>query len=157
MHIVTRDESPLVYRAPGVSEDSQFGTFHFGTSTIRDCTTAICQVTMYRQFARKVGTRANSSLIYTTKGAASLKSVLKIGPISTRTVSVRHQSSREFFYAYISPVRDLWIARFLRLSFGFFYDKNHHKFRHILQLVCYGSRRFIFTGSCSLTHGLLLS
>ena len=56
---------------------------------------------------------------YTTKGAASLKSVLKIGPISTHTVSIRHQSSRKFFYAYILPVRELWTARFLRLSFVF--------------------------------------
>ena len=70
--------------------------------------------------------------IYTTKGAASLKSVLKIGPISTRTASIQHQSSRKFVYAYILPVRDLWTARFLLLSFVF-YDKNHHTFRHILR------------------------
>ena len=69
--------------------------------------------------------------IYTSKGAASLKSVLKIGPISTCTVSIQLQSSRKFFYGYILPVRDLWTARFLSLSFVF-YDKNHHKFRHIL-------------------------
>ena len=61
--IVTRDESPLVYRAPDASEDNHFGTFHIGTSTIRDCTTALFQVTMYRQFARKVGTKTNSALI----------------------------------------------------------------------------------------------
>ena len=60
MLIVTRDESPLVYRAPDASENSYFGTFHIGTSTIRDCT---FQVTMYRQFARKVGTSANLALI----------------------------------------------------------------------------------------------
>ena len=52
MLIVTRDESPLVYRAPDASEDSMF-----------DCSTALFQVTMYRQFARKVGTSANSALI----------------------------------------------------------------------------------------------
>ena len=46
--IVTRDESPLVYRAPDASEDSNF-----------DCSTALFQVTMYKQFARKVGTSAN--------------------------------------------------------------------------------------------------
>ena len=51
MLIVTRDESPLVYRAPAASEDSKF-----------DCSTALFQVTMYRQFARKVGS-ANSALI----------------------------------------------------------------------------------------------
>ena len=50
--IVTRDESPLVYRAPDASEDSNF-----------DCSIALFQVTMYRQFARKVGTSANSALI----------------------------------------------------------------------------------------------
>ena len=39
--------SPLVNRAPGapnVSEHSHFGTCHIGTSTIRDCTTALFQV-----------------------------------------------------------------------------------------------------------------
>ena len=49
---VTRSQSPLVYRAPAASEDSNF-----------DCSTALFQVTMYRQFARKVGTSANSALI----------------------------------------------------------------------------------------------
>ena len=51
MLIVIRDESPLVYRAPDASEDSKL-----------DCSTALFQVTMYRQFARKVGTSANSAL-----------------------------------------------------------------------------------------------
>ena len=50
--ILTRDESPLVYRALVVSEDSNF-----------DLSTALFHVTMYRQFARKVGTSANSALI----------------------------------------------------------------------------------------------
>ena len=50
--ILTRDESPLVYRAPVVSEDSNF-----------DLSTALFHATMYRQFARKVGTSANSALI----------------------------------------------------------------------------------------------
>ena len=63
MLIVTRDESPLVYRAPDASEDSTFRTCHIGTGMIRDCTTALIQVTMYMQFARKVGTRASSALI----------------------------------------------------------------------------------------------
>ena len=52
MIILTRDESPLVYRALVVSEDSNF-----------DLSTALLHVTMYRQFARKVGTSANSALI----------------------------------------------------------------------------------------------
>ena len=45
------------------SVHSHFGTCHIGISTIRDCTTALFQVTMYRQFARKVSPSANSSLI----------------------------------------------------------------------------------------------
>ena len=52
MIILTRDESPLVYRALVVSEDSNF-----------DLSTALFRVTMYMQFARKVGTSANSALI----------------------------------------------------------------------------------------------
>ena len=50
--ILTRDESPLVYRGAVVSEDSNF-----------DLSSALLHVTMYRQFARKVGTSANSALI----------------------------------------------------------------------------------------------
>ena len=64
--IAIRDEAPLVCRGPctpDVSQHSDFGTCHIGTSTIRDCTTALFQVTMYRQFAWKVGTSANSALI----------------------------------------------------------------------------------------------
>ena len=52
MIILTRDESPLVYRALVISEDSNF-----------DLAAALFHVTMYRQFARKVGTSANSDLI----------------------------------------------------------------------------------------------
>ena len=52
MIILTRDESPLVYRALVFSEDSNF-----------DFSTAIFHVSMYRQFARKVGTSAKSALI----------------------------------------------------------------------------------------------
>ena len=50
--ILTCDESPLVYRALVVSEDSNF-----------DLSTALFHVTMYRQFALKVGTSANLALI----------------------------------------------------------------------------------------------
>ena len=50
MIILTRDESPLVYHALVVSEDSNF-----------DLSTALFHVTMYRQFARKVGTSTNSA------------------------------------------------------------------------------------------------
>ena len=52
MIILTRDESPLDYRARVVSEDSNF-----------DLSTALFRVTMYRQFVRKVGTSDDSSLI----------------------------------------------------------------------------------------------
>ena len=52
MLIVIRDELPLVYCMPDASEDSKF-----------DCSTALFQVTMYRQYARKVDTSANSALI----------------------------------------------------------------------------------------------
>ena len=52
MIILTRDESPLVYRAPVDSEDSN-----------SDLSTALFHVAMYTQFARKVGTSANSALI----------------------------------------------------------------------------------------------
>ena len=52
MIILTRDESPLVYRAPVVLEDSNF-----------DLSTALFHVTMYRKFARKVGASANSPII----------------------------------------------------------------------------------------------
>ena len=52
MTILTHDESPLVYRALVVSEDSNF-----------DLSIALFYVIMYRQFARKVGTSANSALI----------------------------------------------------------------------------------------------
>ena len=50
--ILTRDESPPVYRATVVLDDSNF-----------DLSTALFHVTMYRQFARKVGTSANSAQI----------------------------------------------------------------------------------------------
>ena len=53
MIILNRDESPLVYRVLVVSEDSNF-----------DLSTALFHVTMYRQFARKVGTSANLALIH---------------------------------------------------------------------------------------------
>ena len=52
MIILTPDESPQVYRTLFVSEDSNF-----------DLSTALFHVTMYRQFARKVGTSANSAPI----------------------------------------------------------------------------------------------
>ena len=63
--IVTRDESPLVYRAP----DSHFGTFHIGTSTIRDCT-KFCTISSYyeqavrteRRYKRQFG---SNSLLFT--------------------------------------------------------------------------------------------
>ena len=61
--ISIRDESQLLCRAQDISKHCHFGTCHIATSTIRDCTTALFHVTMYRQFARKVGTSTNSALI----------------------------------------------------------------------------------------------
>ena len=61
--IATCDESPLIYLAPDVPEHSHFGICFIGTNTIRDCTTALFKVTVYRQFVRKVGTTANSALM----------------------------------------------------------------------------------------------
>ena len=68
MLIVTRDESPLVYRAPDASEDSKF-----------DCSTALFQVTMYRRFARNVGTSANSALIRYYLPRLKLSSSTRVG------------------------------------------------------------------------------
>ena len=48
----TRQLPVRVYRGPFISEDRSF-----------DLSTALFHVTMYRQFARKVGTSANSALI----------------------------------------------------------------------------------------------
>ena len=44
-------------------EHSHFGTFPVWTVLIQDCITVLFQVTVYRQFARKVGPSANSALI----------------------------------------------------------------------------------------------
>ena len=66
--------------------------------------------------------------IYTTIAALCAKSVLKIGQISTCTVSILLQSSRNFFYAFILPVRNLWTARFCICPL-FFTIKNQKQFR----------------------------
>ena len=63
--IVTRDESPLVYRAPDASEDSNFGTCHIGTRTIRDCTTAQFQVQAVRTESRYKRQFGSNSLLFT--------------------------------------------------------------------------------------------
>ena len=89
--IVTRDESPLVYRALEASEDSHFGTFHIGTSTIRDCTTALFQVTMYRQFARKVSTQGwttNCNYLLGSR-ASDLENLLAL--LNEEPCKIRHQ------------------------------------------------------------------
>ena len=52
MLIVTRDESPLVFRARDASEDSKF-----------DCSTALFQVTTGSSHGKSVYTSANSALI----------------------------------------------------------------------------------------------
>ena len=51
-HSKTRSAVRVVYRGPFMSEDRSFGL-----------STALFHVTMYRQYARKVGTSANSALI----------------------------------------------------------------------------------------------
>ena len=72
------DESPLVYRATVVSDDSNF-----------DLSTLLFHVTMYRQFARNVGTSANSALIryYLPR--------LKLSSARERTPSVPNINLRE--------------------------------------------------------------
>ena len=57
------DVSDMTTSVHAISGHSHFGTCHIGTSTIRDCITVLFQVTMYRQFARKVGQSANLALI----------------------------------------------------------------------------------------------
>ena len=52
--------------------------------------------------------------IYTTKGAAC---VCKIWPISARTLSFRHQTSRKFFSHSNFPIPYLWTAFCVPLSF----------------------------------------
>ena len=51
-HLKNRSAVRVVYRGPFMSEDRSFGL-----------STALFHVTMYRQYARKVGTSANSALI----------------------------------------------------------------------------------------------
>ena len=134
--------------------------------------------------------------IYTTKGAASPKSVLKIGLISTRTVSIDtnhrvHLSTPTycqsatfgpldfcvcplFFttkiinFAIFCCVVFILIARwryrrllktahdFARLGTTAQLSTVVDFYSFITKISFYGSRRFIFTGSCSATHGLLL-
>ena len=80
--IAIRDESPLFCSGgpgvPDVSAHDHFGTRHFGTYSIRNIFTSGHVISgqarfvtahlqhfkfLYRQFARKVGSRANSALI----------------------------------------------------------------------------------------------
>ena len=124
---------------------------------------------------------------------------LKIGPISTRTVSIRLQSSRKFFYAlHIASPRpldrslfafvlcflrqknqkefcivtvaifrcDLYVAVFRQMppppstkNCARLRTTTHNgRFYSFINKISFdGSRRFIFMGSCSATHGLLLS
>ena len=104
MLIVYRDEAPLVYCAPDASEDSHFGTFHIGTSTIRDCTTALFQVTMYRQFARKVGTSANSALIRYYLRRLKL-SIARLAIASERTSSMVYAKRRRRYRKRVIEIR----------------------------------------------------
>ena len=74
------DESPLVYRATVVSDDSNF-----------DISTALFHVTMqaYRQFARKVGTSANSALIRYYLPRLKLSSSTRVSEGTKRLVIVK--------------------------------------------------------------------
>ena len=65
MLIAIRDESPLVCRAPNVSEPSNFGRCHIGTSTIRDCTISSYYVQAVRTESRQFGSK---SLLFTPFG-----------------------------------------------------------------------------------------
>ena len=108
MLIAIRDESPLVCRVPDVSEHSHFGTCHIRTSTIQDCTSALFQVTMYRQFTRKVGTSGSNSLLFTPFTTVSLDSRPRVNKrLVTTKCKTKYQnkqtsSSRFASVAYIS-------------------------------------------------------
>ena len=84
------DESPLVYRATVVSDDSNF-----------DLSTALFHVTMYRQFARKVGTSANSALIryYLPR----LNCLARLALARERTPSLLLKLSEPFFDTTVRP------------------------------------------------------
>ena len=63
-------------------------------------------------------------IIYTTIGEACVcVCVCKIGPISARTLSFRHQTSRNFFSHSNFPIPYLWTAFLVPLSFVF-YEKQ---------------------------------
>ena len=104
--------------------------------------------------------------------------VCKIWPISARTLSFRHQTSRKFFSHSNFPIPYLWTAFCVPLSFFFFTKNNNLECRDVLKTAMvtsdqkrfgpytahnqaqmvkrfHGSRRFIFTGSWSATHVLL--
>ena len=82
-----------------------------------------------------IGTRSTlrgSKNIYATKGAAC---VCKIWPISVRTLSFRHQTSRKFFSHSNFPTPYLWTAFCVPLSFVFFTKNNNLECRDVLKTV----------------------
>ena len=73
---------------------------------------------------RKSGLAEKYVRIYTTIGDACVcVCVCKIGPISARTFSFRHQTSRKFFSHSTFPIPYLWTAFCVPLSFVF-YEKQ---------------------------------
>ena len=66
--IVTRDESPLVYRAPDASEDSHFGTFHIDRDKhdlgLHNCTISSYYVQAVRTESRYKRQFGSNSLLF---------------------------------------------------------------------------------------------
>ena len=136
------------------------------------------------------------TLVSILLAALPQKSALKIEPISTRMISIRHQSSRNFSTPTYCQSATIGLFAFVLCLFT---TKNKKEFRiatvaifrcylyaavfpqmspppptkngarlrttkhngrfysFINKISVHGSRRFICTGSCSATHGLLLS
>ena len=61
--------------------------------------------------------------------------VCKIGPISARTLSFRHQTSRNFFSHSNFPIPYLWTAFCVPLSFVFFTKNNNLECRDVLKTI----------------------
>ena len=61
--------------------------------------------------------------------------VCKIGPISARTLSFRHQTSRKFFSHSNFPIPYLWTAFCVPLSFVFYEKNNNLEWRNVLKTL----------------------
>ena len=88
----------------------------------------VCDVWHFKSFTRRstegildfVSEQTKHTVIYTTIGDAC---VCNIWPISARTPSFRHQTSRKFFSHSNFPIPYLWTAFCVPLSFVF-YEKQ---------------------------------